>query len=504
MVIQLTPRSIIFTLFKRWRAFSLFFVATIALSILTALFLFWKFESVAMVVPSFNNQDLADAQLESQSSAQSSAPTSGDLAKLIVELMADTATSYGVERDTVQAIGIDKLYPNLAAPHFFGSRLDKAIASLDNDLSVTMGKQSASLTFALQNKDPEVAQQALRTLIGYFLQVQAKVEQDPRAQIMQQQLTSASAKVSAAEKSLLDMKRKESVSDLDTELKLLLNQRDDYEENLSKAMATLAGSKSQEQALHDQYSATPATIPLSDENDQTKDQLSAARAKLNDAQQSLLQAQQTFTKKSALLKDREEAVTLAQQQYDQIAKSSGARVVTGVNPVRETIETQWKQAQTQLAADQAVADTWRTRVDAVNARIDHLDAVQGDVDDLTRQLGVATQDYTDYLKRTEEARIKEVLNADSATSLTVVQQPTLPYIPKRLVLILLLGAGAAVLGGIGLCIGLEVADETLGLPQQVQPTLGVPVLVSLNYTATPKNGKNGKGETKRKDDTRVA
>ncbi|HUK57682.1 MAG TPA: hypothetical protein VLV50_00520 [Stellaceae bacterium] len=496
MVIQLTPRSIIFTLFKRWRAFGLFFVATIAVSVLAAFFLFWKFESVALVVPSFNGQDLADAQLQTQTGGQSSATTNGDLAKLVVASMADTASSYDVERETVQTVGIDKLYPELAAPRFFGSRLDKAIAAFDNDLSVTMGKQSASLTFALQNKDPKVAQAALRALLGYFLQAQAKVEQDPRTHTLQKQLTSASAKVDEAEKRLLDLKRKEGVSDLDTELKLLLNQRDDYEENLSKAMATLAGSKNQEQALHDQYNATPTTIPLTDENDQTRDQLSAARAKLNDAQQGLLLAQQTFTKKSALLKDREEAVALAEQQYNQIAKSSGARVVTGANPVHQTIETQWKQAQTQLAADQAVADTWRARVEAVNARIDHLDGVQGDVDDLTRQLSVANQDYTDYLKRTEEARIKEVLNADSATSLTVVQQPNLPYIPKRLVLVLMLGFGAAVLGGVGLCIGLEVADETLGLPQQVQPTLGVPVLVSLNYAAAPRSGGGEKRDTR--------
>jgi uncharacterized protein involved in exopolysaccharide biosynthesis len=500
MVFQLTPRSIVFTLFKRWRAFFLFFVGTVILSVLVAVFLFWNFASDAIVVPTFSQQNLADAQLQSQSSSPQGTTASGDLAKLIVGSMADTASSYDVERKTVETIGIENLYPQLKDPHFFGSRLDKAIATLDSDLSVTMGKQSASLDFELQNKNPAIAQKALRTLIGYFLQVQAKVEHDPRADIMQQQLKTASDKVNTAEKNLLDLKRQANVSDMDTELKLLLNQRDDYEENVSKSLASLASSKSQEQTLHDQYNSTPESIPLSDENDETKDQLSTARSKLNDAQSALLQAQQTFTSKNGVLKDREDAVKLAQQQYDEIVKSSGQRVVTGANPVRQTIETQWKQAQAQLASDQAVADTWKSRLDAVNARIDHIDAVQADVDDLTRQLGVASQDYTDYLKRTEEARITEVLNANSSTDLTVVEQPTLPYIPKRLVLILLLGTGAAILGGIGLCLGLEIADETFGMPQQVQPTLGMPVLVSLSYS----NGKSPKDKGSRKADTRAA
>jgi len=482
MVIQLTPRMIVFTLFKRWRAFAAFLVFTVLVTSVTMFLLFWQYESTAVVIPKFDAQDLADAQLQAQQGQPQQSATPGDLAKLIVESMADTASSYDVERYVVDTIGVANLYPRIASnpPWFFGTATDAAVKKLDDDLDVTEGKESTSLLFSLQNPDPQMARKALNLLLGKFLEVQAKVEQNPRAELLQQQLDAARKKVGDADSALLDFKRKEKVSDLDTERKLMLNQRDDYQESLSNALAALAGSKDSQDQLTKLLAGTPADIALTDENDQTKDEIDNAKSAMLTAEQNYLVAQQTYKPKSQLLQDKEQALELARQQYQQLTSSPGKRVRSGANPVHQTIETQLKQTEAQVASSQATVDSWRQRLAEVSAQLDHLDAVQGGIDELQRQLDVASQDYTSYLQRTEEARIKQDLDKASASSLTVVQQPNVPYIPKRFVLVTLIGIAAGILGGIGICLALEVADETFGLPQQIEPALGVPVLITLN------------------------
>ena len=499
MVIKLTPRNVIYALFKRWMAFASFCVFVVAVSALLLFTIFWKFESTAEVVPNFTNADLADAQLDQTSAAggTSSSTTSGDLAKLEVASMASTASSYDVEHDTVLTVGWQRLYPKLVGhTPMFGSPLDAAIDALDSDLNVSVGKESTTLDFSLQNQDPEVARQALRVLLGYYEQVQAQVERDPRSALLKQQLESAKRTVDKSEEDDLAFKRRVNVSDLNTERSLLLNQRDDYQEDLSTALSTLNGNTALRDGLKAQISKTPETIPVSDENDETKIQKDDARQAVTTAEQNLLAAQQSYKKDSPLLKDKEDALNLAKQQYQETSKQPAARVRTGPNSVWQTLDTQLQQTEALVQQAQAIVDTWKGRLTMVEEGLDHLNSIQSDGDALDRQLQAAQTDYSSYLLRTEESRVKADLADRGASSLTVVQQPSLPYKPKRLVLILALGAAAALLGGVGLCLWLEVMDETIGMPQNVEPALGMPVLITLNQRDRGKR-RNGNGNGKR-------
>ncbi len=498
MVIKLTPRSIIYALFKRWVPFVAFCVVVVVVSTLLLFTVFWKFESTAEVVPNFSNSDLADAQLDQTTAAggTSSSSTSGDLAKLEVASMANTAASYDVERNTVLTVGWQRLYPDLVKhpPGFFGTPLDAAIASLDNDLDITVGKESTTLNFSLQNENPEIAREALHVLLGYYQQIQAQVERDPRSALLKQQMDSAKRTVDKAEEDDLAFKRRVNVSDLNTERSLLLNQRDDYQENLSTALSSLNGNTALRDGLKTQLAKLQPNIPVSDENDETKTQKDDARTAVTTAEQSLLAAQQSYKKDSPLLKDKEEALALAKKQYEETSKQPAARVRTGPNPVWQSLDTQLQQTEALVQQSQAVVDTWQQRLKLVEEGLDHLNTVQSDEDLLDRQLQAAQTDYSSYLLRTEELRVKADLADRGASNLTVVQQPSLPYKPKRLVLVLALGMAAALLGGVGLCLWLEVMDETIGMPQNVEPALGLPVLITLNQRDNGRKRRNGNGK----------
>ena len=497
MVIKLTPRTVIHALFKRWVPFVAFSVAVVVVSALLLFTIFWQFESTAEVVPNFSNEDLADAQLDQTTAAGGTAAsqTSGDLAKLQLASMANTAASYDVERDTVLTVGLNKLYPKLVGRSpIFGSPLDAAIASLDNDLDVSVGKESTTLDFSLQNENPKIAQEALRVLIGYYEQAQAQVERDPRSALLKQQMETAQRTVDKAEEDDLAFKRRVNVSDLTTERSLLLNQRDDYQENLSTALSTLNGTTALRDGLKTQIAKTPENIPVSDENDETKTQKDDARTAVTTAEQSCWQRSSRTRRTPRCSRTRRTRWRSPRNSTKRPRSNRPRASRTGPNPVWQSLDTQLQQTEALVQQSQGSSRRGSNGSSWSRRELDHLNTVQSDEDSLDRQLTAAQTDYSSYLLRTEESRVKADLADRGASSLAVVQQPSLPYKPKRLVLVLAIGAAAALLGGVGLCLWLEVMDETIGMPQNVEPALGLPVLITLNQRDNGRKRRNGNGK----------
>jgi succinoglycan biosynthesis transport protein ExoP len=70
------------------------------------------------------------------------------------------------------------------------------------------------------------------------------------------------------------------------------------------------------------------------------------------------------------------------------------------------------------------------------------------------------------------------MNQAGITNLSVVQAPSLPYRPSRPRKLLLLGLAlfAGLAGGLALCLLLEMLDDTIALPEQVEALTGIPLL----------------------------
>jgi len=487
MKLQLTPRNVAFILFKRRKAFTLFFAAVSLLTVLYVTLVPWRYESTAAIVVKVDEQNLADPKLQ-QPAGQAQPQANLDLAKYIVNSHVDILESTDVARAALLKLGIATVYPKIAAnpPWFFGTVLDAATTRFEKDLDVKVDKDSNTLLVGLYNDDPAVAQEALKTLIAAFMDKQARVMRDPLSDFMKEQLAAARALVDKAQTAYLDYRQQAGVSSLTDERSLLLNQRDDIEESISDAEAKFASARSSRDALRASLAAMPQDIQLSNENDQILRQADSARDRLATAEQRYLEAKQSFAPDNPLLQDARAEVDLARQNFETIAKSPAGRVRSGANPVRQTLETQLRQTEADLAAEQAATEQWQDNLKSVQARLDHIDQVEGEMSNLQRQLDVAVDDYKAYLARTEEARISEALNRQRITSLGVSQEPNLPYQPKPAIpLVLALAVLVGFAGGVALCFALELGDATIGMPEQVEPRIGLPVLVTLNHAGLP-------------------
>lgn len=485
MMLDISPRNVANLLFKRRVAATVFAAAVLLLGLAYLAVGPWMYQSSATIVVKIDQQTLADPQLQQASSSSSEAQgkTNEDLAKDIVNTHVDMLESEDVARATLEQLGIAYVYPPIGnhAPWFFGTAMDIAAHKLTKDITVKVDTDTNTLLVTLSNSNPAVAQKTLQTMIGVFMQKQAEIMRDPQLDFMKKQLDDAHDKLDTAQKAYVDYKRQSGVTSVDDERSLLLNQRDDIEESISDERAKVASlTASRDQLLRSMHD-TPAGVDLTNENDKEMSQLDNARDRLAKAEERYLEATQAYALDNSMVVDARGAVELARSQFNDIANASTTRVRSGVNPVYQSLETQLKQTEASLAAEQASVDQWVAAQKSVQARLDHIDEVDGGASKLKDQVDLAQDDYKAYLSRAEEARINEELNANQITTLGVVQAPDLPYEPHpKLILILAIVVAMALFGSIALCFGLETLDRTIGPPDQVEPRTGLPLLVTLN------------------------
>lgn len=456
MIVQLSPRYyIVYVFFRRWKAFTLFLTACVLMAGLSVGLLPWWYESNAELVVKVGEQDITDSNVALPPD-QMHQQVSADIIHRIINTQIDILRSDDVIRATVQKVGVVTVYPDIAKspPDFFGAPIapiDAATERLvEKDLTVTDLPDSNTLRISLFNTNSSVAQRTLRTLISVFTAKDSEVMRNPRAKFLEEQVAAAHAKVTAAQDALLAYKKKYGITSLDQERLLLLNQRDLLEQDLSAENTN---------SLHQS--------------------VAAAQNLLASAQQRYLQAQQTYAPGNPLLEDARQSLHLVRQQYDALMRS----LANGSGGGAHSLDPSHANSASTAAANGALVNLWLRQLKFVKSRLDDLDQAEGGLLNLQRQLNVASQDYTTFMQRTADARVAEALNQQGAPSIAVSQEPTLPYKPARprILLVLSLSVVLGVIGGLSWCFLLEATGQTIGLPEQVAPMIGLPVIATLNW-----------------------
>ena len=480
MSAPLNLRSLTSILFRRKKAFLSFFLAVALAASAYLLIAQRKYQSEALVLFNFSSKDLADSSMNSGEQHQVGTT---DVSKIVNSEMS-LLQSDDLVRATLMKVGLPKVYPAIYEdPPSYGTPLDAAVEQFGKDLDVSVQPNTNVLQVTLLNPDPAIAQQTLATLLAVFMERQASMNRNPRTAFLQAQLDEAHRAVDAAQHDFLAYKQQHGISSLEDERPLLLRQRGDIEENLGAAQSKMADSQKRRDDLRKALGLTPAEITLTDENDNGVRELADAKDRLSAAESRYQIAKQTYAPGNPVLADERANLDLARKNYNDLDAKSRSRLRTGANPVRQTLQTNLTGVEADVAAGQAVLNQLNGQLVAINARLDSINSAEGQLLDLKGKLDVATQNYQAYLQRTVDARVAEDLNREAITSVGLAQDPSLPYKPARpkVLLVLALALLTGVIGAAGLCFILEMVDETVSRPEQVEPLVGLPVLVTLSH-----------------------
>lgn len=162
--------------------------------------------------------------------------------------------SKDLHQETIEALGIDTLFPPNALSSFLGSlktfvgdaalslglkaaseedvkkrELAAAVEAFDRRFDVVLERESAVINVGFQHKDASIATQAVDTLLKLYMEKRKELYLEPRLKLAQNQEAAARKKVAIATKAVDDYKRSNKLHSLETQRANLLAARNEVE-----------------------------------------------------------------------------------------------------------------------------------------------------------------------------------------------------------------------------------------------------------------------------------
>jgi uncharacterized protein involved in exopolysaccharide biosynthesis len=154
----------------------------------------------------------------------------------------------------------------------------------------------------------------------------------------------------------------------------------------------------------------------------------------------------------------------------------------GVDPAYlQTQKAQLVRYEADLKALNAKAKNQKAQLIDYHQRLENLNRVEVELNQLKQEIDVADRNYRLYLTKLEESRISDAMDSEKITSVSLIEPAQLPLKPvsPKVLLNLALGFFLGALGGLGLAFFFNYLDDSLELVEDVEKYLQLPVLASI-------------------------
>jgi uncharacterized protein involved in exopolysaccharide biosynthesis len=421
--------------------------------------------------------------------------------------------SDSLHREVVQAIGAERLYPELLHPSLVSQiegrikkaiepalvwaglpvpapltpeqaqqqRLADAVKLFDENLKVSLERESAVISVSFSNPNPALVQQTLDTLLSLYMKERRQVYSQQRAKTAAQELEAARERLLSAERALDDFKAHHDVINFPAQRDALLARRNAAATE-AQLLAAQAADDTQKLASLSR-SATHAGSNVVQYTDRGGDTaFAASRTQLIEAQAKLKMAQERYAPTSPV-------VQLARKQVEDMenimrsARASQTSVVrSGRTLTYDTIEQDRARTEAALKGAEARRTVVLAQIADLDRQLRDFDALDTSYNNLQQQVTIDRQSVDQFAHKLDNARSEDDADRNQADGVKVVQQPMVAPHPVSLRRMVVAG-GALIALLIMLAVGAwtEFARSGFLTPEQLEREVGLTVLGVVPY-----------------------
>jgi succinoglycan biosynthesis transport protein ExoP len=388
-------------------------------------------------------------------------------------------TSRAVMEGTIEAIGLQRLYPDIVAtPPTSGSLLDAAVLRFTKDLGVDPVKMSNVIATTFDASAPDEAKRVLDTVIRIYIAKHTEVFAARRTLGYRDSIDTTMTEIHGLEQRRSRIKLEGGIYDIAAQRQALIGQRVEAEGKLQEAVTRQAQLRARVQFLtsaRDKIAATVVSV-TTEKNDES---VHAREALIDLRQQEAALSARLGDSNPELMRVRSQIATV--QRAAEGAKTQRSNTTTSVSSMRQQVDQDLVMAGAELAPIQAEIDRLRATITARNGELERLERADLDLRNTNLQIDVLTDNLKSMQGRYEQARADE--ETEIARQVSVVQvAPAIasekPVRPKPL----LMGVGG-VFGGF-LLAGLvalmsALLSRTVVTTEAAERRLGLPVLAAI-------------------------
>jgi uncharacterized protein involved in exopolysaccharide biosynthesis len=355
---------------------------------------------------------------------------------------------------------------------------DAAVATFTKALKVELTPKSSVINLSFRHPDPELAAKALDVLDEAFLEQHLLVYQNSQThRFFDEQATKLAEQLRSAENQLMQFKNRAGTSLPERQRELLLEQIARIQDEISAAKADETEATALAALQQQQLRGTSKTVTLDEKSDFNPETLSSIQGRLVDLE---LKARELG--ENAPQENLQEQIRLTREKLRAEESKRFTSSRTGLNEVYQSLQKNLLESESKSQAMKSKAEALKVQLEELSQRLATLNTAEVEFSMLKQNVDTIRENHRLYITKREEARVSEAMDAERIANVSVIDPPAVPQkpvVPKpmlNLILSLLVGGMA----GLSVAFALEYLDNTIYRAEQVEQTLGVPVLDSIS------------------------
>ncbi|MEP6911131.1 MAG: Wzz/FepE/Etk N-terminal domain-containing protein [bacterium] len=414
---------------------------------------------------------------ENQINSEIELLTSEDLLKQVVT----ECGLYKTDSSILARLGFKEVNRTQAA------QVEEAGRRLAKDLVITAVKKANIIDVKYSSSSPQTAAAVLRKLQDLYLEKHLKLHRPPGTyDFFKTKAAEYEGELQAAEKERSKFQQSMNVISLTQQKEQTVQKLAEAKSKLMETTAYLREvndriAKVEQQLQHLQPSIVTQSRTLP--NQYSAERLNTLMVELQNRRTQLLTK---FRADDRLVKEVDQQIKTTRAALDKATKETATEQSTGLNPLRQTLETELARGRVDQAGTQGRHEMLVGQVAQYEAQLSRLESSTAPYEDLNRKVKQSEESYQLYKQKEEESRITDELDQNKITNVSVAEAPAQPQLPSRpnRPLNFILGIVLGALLSIGSVFIAELMRDTVLTPRELEVLTGKKVLVSV-----PRNGR---------------
>ncbi len=356
----------------------------------------------------------------------------------------------------------------------------KLVDDFLENLVVAPSTGSNIIRVAFRSEDREIAAESLQKLSGAYLAKHLEVHRTQgSAEVFAAEASQHRAELDALQDKLFALGRNHGAVDIsiekDSVLRELLARQGEFE----TGKAAVASLESRLESLQREVKQTPQrrttsvrTSPMLLEN---------LRQELNRLELQRIELESKFLPTYEPVIRIREQIQATKAAIEKAHNAPPVEEVTDRDPTHDWVSSEIARTRSDLVAARSNQAALSKTIASLRDRSNELEALDRTRVELERDAAAAERNFVAYKQRAEEARISDELDQQRVLNVAVAEAPSVPSTPAGPSRFLLLLGLIAVSGAASLGVGLsaDVLDPTYRRPEELEKSLGIPVLTSI-------------------------
>jgi len=361
-------------------------------------------------------------------------------------------------------------------------RIERAATDLAKDLVITPVKKANVISISYSANSPEVAAAVLKKLGDLYLEKHLKLHHPTGASdFFKEKADQYETQLHDSEKQLTNFQQDNKLVVLAQQKDLTLQRTAEAKTKLLESETAFNEATNRIKRIEQQLATTPKRIVTQSKSIPAQYSAERLNTMMVELQNRRTQLLTKFRPDDRLVREVDAQIRTTREALARAESQTATEQQTDLNPLRQTLETEFSRARLEQTGAQARRDTQAAQLRDYEGELRKLEGDTTRHDDLQRQKKEAAENYQLYAKKREEARIADELDRQKITNVSIAEAPTIPRIPSspNRPLNLLLGVFVATFLSLGTVFSAEMLGSTVHTARQLEALTGATVLATV-------------------------